>query len=205
MANLRAILLSLTLCASLAAEAGATTAFIAEGAPAELRSGVLKKDRTIMTVDPGTRLTILKQNSKSGFVQVRLDSGQTGWLPARMISKQAPVITAPPPVQVTTPEAPQKSAQQLQSEVNHLQTELLAVRQASSNILRIQAERDQLQETVISQKKELESALRDKHALNDDQKQQWFLTGAAVLLSGIVIGVILPRLSVRRRNDWSSF
>ena len=58
---------------------------------------------------------------------------------------------------------------------------------------------------MISLRKELDSALRDKYALNDDQKQSWFLIGSLVLFVGILLGVMLPRLSVRRRSHWSSF
>jgi SH3 domain protein len=58
---------------------------------------------------------------------------------------------------------------------------------------------------VIAQRKELETVLRDKNALTDDQKQAWFLIGGSVLFAGILLGILLPRLSVRRRGQWNSF
>jgi len=82
---------------------------------------------------------------------------------------------------------------------------MIAVRQAANDSLKIQTERDQLQQTVIGLKQELESANREKNMMNDDQKQAWFLIGGAVLFLGIILGVLLPRLSVRRKTDWGTF
>jgi SH3 domain protein len=146
----------------------------------------------------------LKKNAKLGYIKVQTASGETGWLPSRALTSEAP----PPPPAVApavVAETPAKSPQQLQAELDNLQTELQAIRQASANVLRIQAERDQLQESVISLRKELETALREKSVLNGDQKQAWFLIGGGVLFGGILLGVLLPRLSVRRRDDWHSF
>jgi SH3 domain protein len=32
--------------------------------------------------------------------------------------------------------------------------------------------------------------------------QNWFIVGAAVLLAGIVIGLVAPTLRRKRRSDW---
>jgi len=206
--NIMALLRLLTLCLLLnlspIAQAVAETLYVAPNGAAELRSGLAAKGRIMQSLLPGTPLKVLKTDARRGYAKVQLDSGQTGWVSLKLLTDAAPRPAQPTPTTVIQ-EAPPKSAQELQAEVSHLQTELIAIRQASSNILRIQAERDQLQESVIALRKELESALRDKSALNDDQKQSWFVIGSLVLFVGILVGVILPRLSVRRRNQWGSF
>jgi len=205
MALLRLLILCLLLNLSPIAQAVAETLYVTPNGAAELRSGVAAKDRIIQSLLPGTPLKVLKSDARRGYAKVQLDNGQTGWVSLKLLTDATPRPAAPPAPTAVIPEAPPKSAQELQAEVSHLQTELIAVRQASSNILRIQAERDQLQESVIALRKELESALRDKNALNDDQKQSWFVIGSLVLFVGILLGVMLPRLSVRRRNQWGSF
>lgn len=195
---------------SLASMAETGTRYVAPGQSVDLRSGLAKKDKTVRTLEPGTTVKILQTNVKLGYTKVKLPSGETGWIVTRQLTQVPP----PPP----QPEAQQavsansqpalpvaKTPEQLQAEVGHLQTELIAIRQASANALRIQAERDQLQSSVISLRKEVDTLLREKNALNDDQKQSWFLIGAGVLLGGMLLGAFLPRLSFRRRNDWSSF
>jgi len=41
-------------------------------------------------------------------------------------------------------------------------------------------------------------------ALAESRQQQWFLAGAGVLVGGVVLGLILPRLRPRRRSRWGS-
>lgn len=206
MAPLRLILLALTLITLSVAQAETATRYIRPGPSVEIRTGLSKKDKTLKSLEPGTAVTLLKLNPKLGYAQVRLETGENGWVVSRTLTtedlttKTGASNEAPPAA-----EAPPKSPEQLQADVKRLETELIAVHQASANILRIQAERDQLQESVIELKRELDTALRDKNALNEDQKQAWFLIGGLVLLTGIALGVLLPKLSLRRRNQWNSF
>ncbi len=195
--------LMLTLASSLALAADTVKRYVAAERPAELRSGLGPKDTVIQTLAPGTEVTLLKQNTKLGYSRVQTATGDSGWVDSRALTPTA--AAAPTPLVTPEPTATPPSTEALQAEISHLQTELIAIRQASSNILRIQAERDQLQETVITLKKELDTAEREKNALNDDQKQGWFVIGSTVLFGGIVLGLLIPRLSLRRRNSWNTF
>lgn len=206
----RSFFFVLAMVLSLASMAETGTRYVAPGQAVDLRSGLAKKDKTVRTLEPGTTVKILQTNVKLGYTKVKLPSGETGWIVTRQLTQVPPPPPQPEAQQAvsttTQPALPvAKSPEQLQAEVGHLQTELIAIRQASSNALRIQAERDQLQSSVISLRKEVDTLLREKNALNDDQKQSWFLIGAGVLLGGMLLGAFLPRLSFRRRNDWSSF
>lgn len=206
----RSFFFVLAMVLSLASMAETGTRYVAPGQAVDLRSGLAKKDKTVRTLEPGTTVKILQTNVKLGYTKVKLPSGETGWIVTRQLTQVPPPPPQPEAQQAvsttTQPALPvAKTPEQLQAEVGHLQTELIAIRQASANALRIQAERDQLQSSVISLRKEVDTLLREKNALNDDQKQSWFLIGAGVLLGGMLLGAFLPRLSFRRRNDWSSF
>ena len=39
--------------------------------------------------------------------------------------------------------------------------------------------------------------------LENHSDKKWFMAGAGVLILGIVVGIILPRVSGRRRGRWS--
>ena len=177
------------------------TQWIAAGATIDLMSGLSAKDKSLAALTPGTPFKVLKVNQRLGYARIALDSGEIGWIPLKVIS----AVPVPQGPAVITENQPPNSPEQLREDVSRLQTELIAVRQASSDILRIQTERDQLQSSVIALKRELETTTRAKNALNEDQKQTWFMIGGAVLLIGIILGVLLPRLSFKRRNHWGSY
>lgn len=118
-----------------------------------------------------------------------------------------PVVdpTEPDPAQPITSATSARSPEELLIEVQRLNSELISVRQASANALQIQAERDELQHSVINLERELESTRREKQALDEDQRQRWFLLGALVLAGGLLLGLVLPRFTWRKRSSWDSF
>lgn len=202
------IFLILALAMPLALKAEETKAYVGNETGATLKNGFGRKAKVIQQLDAGTEITVIEKHPRTGNAQVRLSSGEIGWLATRFITDLAPANTAAisaAPEAAVSPEVKPLSTEQLQAEVERLRSELSAVRQVSNNALQIQAERDQLQESLISIKQELEAANREKNSMNADQKQAWFVIGSLVLLGGILVGVILPRLTVRRKNDWGSF
>jgi SH3 domain protein len=186
--------------AAAAAPAEARKGYITDRIEVPLRIGQGHKAKLVKMLTSGTPLTVLAEDSRTGFANVRLASGETGWVPAHFVV-YASSATQPP---AAAPK-PEKTAQQLQAELQRQNTELIAIRQASSNALQIQAERDQLQESVISLERELESLRREKNALDQDNRQDWFLAGAGVLIIGILIGAFLPRFGWRKKSSWDSF
>ena len=179
------------------------TRFVVKDHPVALRSGFSDQDHTLATLKPGEAVKVLKDNKKEHQQRIQRESGEMGWVESQDLQDATP--EAATPAQVGTEDNQAKSPEQLQQELGRLQSELVQVRAASADILRIQAERDQLQSTVISLKRELETLSQEKNMLDEDQQQTWFLIGGVVLLGGILIGILLPRISIRRRNQWGSF
>lgn len=204
---IRSFLILFALYAAWPAVAENATRFVAEDHPVALRSGFSDQDHTLATLRPGEPVKVLKENKKEGQQRVQRESGEVGWVETRDL-RDALVEATPQPATPSQPgmeEAQVKTPEQLQQELGRLQSELVQVRAASADVLRIQAERDQLQSTVISLKRELETLSQEKNTLDEDQQQTWFLIGGIVLFGGILIGILLPRISVRRRNQWGSF
>lgn len=181
------------------------TRFVVEEHSVPLRSGFSDQDHTLATLRPGESVKVLKENKKEGQARVQRESGEVGWVETKDLRDGLPEPASAPVAVPMIEENQPKSPEQLQQELGRLQSELVQVRAASADVLRIQAERDQLQSTVISLKRELETLSQEKNTLDEDQQQTWFLMGGIVLFGGILIGILLPRISLRRRNQWGSF
>lgn len=68
----------------------ADIATIIEGTRVNLRSGRADTYRVIKSLAPGTRVEIL--HDENGYVQVKTDAGDVGWLPMRMLKIEPPQL-----------------------------------------------------------------------------------------------------------------
>ncbi|WP_239649780.1 hypothetical protein [Methylocucumis oryzae] len=62
-------------------------------------------------------------------------------------------------------------------ERDNLSLELGELKKASSNVIELKNERDELQERVVNSERELEQLRRENQALKDTSNQDWFLYG----------------------------
>lgn len=90
----------------------ADIATVVEGTRVNLRSGRADTYRVIKSLAPGTKVEIL--HDENGYVQVKTDAGDVGWLPMRMLK-----IEPTPPSDVPDPKIAQ-----LQAELEKTRAEL---------------------------------------------------------------------------------
>ena len=213
------------LCLLATAAAAEQRAYVTDKLEVQMRSGQSLQHKIIKMVPSGTAVTVLEDDGAAGYTRVALESGDEGWILSRYLTTQ-PVARVQMEDAIrkaaelteankklkddlaalhSGKQASDKSAQESSEETTRLNTELIAIRQASANAIQIQAERDQLQETVINLQRDLESLKRAKQAQEADIRQNWFMIGAGVLFGGMLLGLVLPRLSWRKRSSWDSF
>jgi SH3 domain protein len=80
--------------------------------------------------------------------------------------------------------------------------ELADIRTAAANVVEIRDENTRLQQRLVQRDQEVEQLTADNARLAGRDNQNWFVVGAAVLLVGIMIGLIAPTLRRKRRSDW---
>jgi len=204
----------------------AQTVYVTDRLEILLRSGQGTEFKIIAGIVTGTPLTLIKENKISGWTQVRTLDGQKGWVLARFLTDK-PVASVR--LKAVTEELNQLKEKNtllsnklatlksnldetatlkdtLSDERTKLSQNLAKIQHASENSLQILNERDQLQERVVNLERDLKKLKRDKQTLEDSSSQDWFMIGAAVLFSGIALGLILPKISWRRKtSSWESF
>jgi SH3 domain protein len=83
-----------------------------------------------------------------------------------------------------------------------LQTELAQIKQAAANTLAIKERNQSLDEQLKLVSTDLDAAKQQNRALKERSERDWFIAGAGVLLGGIIIGLVIPKIRWKRRRGW---
>lgn len=203
----------------------AETAYVTDEFRITLRSGESATHRILRMLPTGQRLEVLSRNAETGYSRVRTPGGQEGFVLSRQLVNQpvardrlaaaeaevAALKAAPGELRSRLASLTEEH-RRLQQEHTALQRakttvdqEFAALQRTASNSVRIANERNDLRKQVTSLTREVEDIKQLNRELENKTAQNWFLIGAGVVVGGIILGLILPHLRVRRRkSDWGS-
>lgn len=207
------------------APAWAKTAYVTDQVEITLRTGASTSHRIVRMVPTGEKLTVLSTDEKSGYTKVRTPNGVEGYVLTRQLVdspvardrlaaaeaevkslKAAPGELSSRLAKLTEQHAAlQQAHQQLQQAKSQVDQEFAALKRTANNAVRIANERNELRKQVAGLTREIEDVKQQNRELENKTAQNWFLIGAGVVVGGIVLGLILPHLRVRRRkSSWGS-
>jgi len=216
------ILISAALLTPIFAQAQ-TTRYVSDKLEITMRNGQGVKFNIRKMLESGTRLEVL-ETDPAGYSKVRTTDGVEGWVLTRYLTNT--------PSARDQLEASQKRVANLELEIakykeeisslsnqnsdvdtqnmslkeksQRLSKELDDLRRTASNAVALDNENRQLKEKLQEIDHENQSLVIENNALKDNSTRSWFLVGAAVLFAGILLGIILPRLRVRKKDSWGS-
>lgn len=166
-----------------------TSYYVSDDIGVVLRSGPTNRYRVIGKISAGTPITILQSDTANESSEVRVASGDTGWI-------QTDYITDEPTVRAKYQQLLQENSQ-LKQQVEELAQDVAD----KDNII-------QLNNNLQQQVSELENerdVLQQQASLQKDRfHKDVFYAGALVLLFGMFISWILLRFSQkkRQRSGW---
>ncbi len=217
--NRSIVLLALTLGL---ATARAETAYVSDQLEVPVRSGTSTRYKILRMVPSGTPLEQVRQDSENGYTLVRTPEGTQGWILSRYLmdtpsarERLTAAEEAVEPLSRENAELRERLAAlsgekaQVQSEYAELEEgnqrvrqELAQIRKAAANAIAIDNQNKALQERVVNLERELQLVQQENQALSDRSARDWFLMGAGVLLLGVAMGLILPRMRWQKRTRW---
>lgn len=213
----------LFLALGITAQAEAETRYVTDRAQVELRRGPSTEYRILRYLEAGDRVEVLEQNEQQGFSRVKVgDQDTEGWVPTaslvaepiarerlavaerNLASARERVTTLESQNQALTRDLATARTELEQARTNHgtVSRELAELRTAAANVVEIRDDNTSLHERLGERDREVEQLTADNARLSARNNQNWFVVGAAVLLAGIVIGLIAPMLRRKRRSDW---
>jgi SH3 domain protein len=202
----------------------AETRYVSDELGITLRTGQSTQHQILRMVTSGTPLEVLETDDESGYTQVRTPQGVEGWVLTRylMDHPSAQDQLAAAKKKIARLEEDNKNLQAKLSEVSgdksslgkekgellakndKLETELNHIRKTAASALAIESEKNRLADETHKLKTELEAVQQENLSLRDRSNREWFVRGAAVVIAGIFIGLILPKIRFGRRSRWNS-
>lgn len=204
----------------------AETGYITDQLKITLRSGENTTFKVVRMLPSGTAVTILGRNSQTNYAQVRLADGTTGYVLNRMILSERParerlaeaeqqlVVLRQEPGKLSSQLADlqethavlQRKFTEMENENNTLKQELGRLNKVARDPLRVASERDDAIERSQQLSDELDMLRLKNQRLTDKTEQNWFMIGAGVVIAGIILGLLLPHMRVKRnRSEWGDF
>jgi len=205
----------------------------AHGAPAwvsdefeiTLRSGPSTTNSIQLMVGSGTRLEVLERNSESGYARVRTSSGTEGWVLSRYLMNQpsardqlealAGKLTGNNTQgtslnsQLAAVRDGYNSAKRqismLENEKSALESELAEIRRAAADVLGINEQNKNLMDELATEKMRADTLQQQNRQLSSETTRYWFMSGALVLLVGVLLGIWVPRIRWQRRSGYDRF
>jgi SH3 domain protein len=203
--------------------AQAQTRYVTDRTIVELRRGPSTEYLILRNLEAGERVEILEQNEAEGYSRVRVAvEGTEGWILTRFLTAE-PIARERLAAAESNLTAARERVAVLEAENSELtnalgttrveleQTrndhgtasrELADIRTAAANVVDIRDRNGRLEEQLSQRTAEVERLTVENARLARRNDQNWFIVGAAVLLVGIVIGLVAPTLRRKRRSDW---
>lgn len=172
-----------------------TVRYVSDHLKAPILAGSSTRYKVVRQLASGTPVEILKTDKESGYILVRTQDGDRGWILGDYLMNEPSVRDRLA--------AAEEALEPLQTENTSLKEQLSVLlaekNQVAASLAEAKADNQRLQNDLASQLGQIQE---EQQAQADRTRRDWFLIGAGVLLLGILLGVILPRLRWPRRNPW---
>lgn len=183
-----------------------------------LRSGPGNDYRILKTLKSGSHLEFIEEDDETKFTHVTTDKGLEGWVPTRFL-KMEPIAlenliltqrelkkakTDLAELQSKHSESKKqlasanRSSKNLNKEKDKQTKELEYIRKASANAIKLDKKNQELMEQGEQLKITVDTLQSENQRLQSSKDLNYILMGGGLILLGIILGILLPKMSGRR-------
>lgn len=202
--------------------ARAQTAYVNDQLEITLRSGESTQHSIERMLTSGTRLEVLSRNAETGYSQVQLQNGNTGYVLTRFLSdipaaRDRLVRVEQQLAALKTEKArvdeqldalrsakndTDKVSGDLSAQNQRLTQELEEIRRTAADALNIDARNKALNTRLTASEQTIDELRIENAQLTARSAQWWFVLGGGAVLLGALLGFTLPRMQWRRKSRW---
>ena len=213
------------LCIGIAQAAAAETVWVSDQFEVMLRTGPSTSNAIERMLPSGAALEVLERDDDAGYAKVRTAAGTEGWVLTRYLMsepsarEQLAALTkrltnanaegSSLTSQLGAIRGEYDSAQQqianLEKDKKKLEEELAEIKRTAANVLSINDQNKDLRDQLAAAEIRADTLEQQNRELTAQTTRYWFMTGAAVLLVGVLLGIWLPRVRWQRRSRYDRF
>jgi SH3 domain protein len=208
-----------------ASAASAAPGWVSDEFEITLRSGPSTSNAIQLMVKSGMQLEVLERDADSGYSRVRTPGGTEGWVLTRYLMnepsarQQLETLTGQLTNASTRGESLDSQLAAVKNEYNsanrqvatleransELETELAEIRRTAANVLGINEQNTKLMDDLATAEIRADTLEQENRQLSSQTMRYWFMSGALVLVIGIILGIWLPRIRWQRRSGYDRF
>jgi len=215
------VFLSLLVCGTALAE----TRYVSDNLEITMRSGKGTSYGITRMLRSGTPVDVIEEDKETGYTNVRTKGGKEGWVLSRFLMKGQAARDRLAAAEKSLAElelenrkmetsmaalteekrALEKELTALEGQSRNVSQELSEIKRTASSALAIDSENKDLKGRVVSLERQLQTLQQENEGLRDRTARDWFMVGAGVVLLGIIVGLIIPRIRWRKKSSWDTF
>lgn len=202
--------------------AAANYQYVSDKLVITLRTGQGNTYQILKTLETGTRLEVL-ETTDTGYTRVRTSDGTEGWVRTQYlmdtptadmqlerVTRQLEQLKEQSDKMRETLSNLQKERAELSAERDQLlktsteaQEKLSHLNEVAAKPILLDQENRDLQQKNVALEKELQILSQENQVLKDRSEQEWFIAGAGVLLGGLILGLLIPKIRWKKRSSWT--
>ena len=203
----------------------AETRYVSDNLEITMRSGKGTSYGITRMLRSGTPVDVIEEDKEAGYSNVRTKSGKEGWVLSRFLMKGQAARDRLAAAEKSLAElelenrkmetsmtalteekrALEKELADLEGQSRNVSQELSEIKRTASSALAIDSENKDLKGRVVSLERQLQTLQQENEGLRDRTARDWFMVGAGVVLLGIIVGLIIPRIRWRKKSSWDTF
>lgn len=201
----------------------AVTKYVGDHLIITLRSGQGSQHKIIKTITTGTKLDIIEEFPDTGYAKAVLEDGTEGWVRLQYLSDKPVAKDRLEWLQKRYEKLKQKheaTKQELKSlkgefsklsrensQVNKdykaLQDRTARINEVAAKPILLDKENRELKEKNVTLSNEMQLISQENQILKDRSDRDWFIAGGGVIVVGILLGLLLPKLRSGKKSSWS--
>jgi len=190
-----------------------------------LRTGPSTSNAIERMLPSGTALEVIERDAESGYSKVRTAAGTEGWVLTRYLmgepsareqlrtltgrltnaNAQGSSLTSQLGAIKGEYDSATRQIASLERENQELEQELAEIKRTAANVLTINTQNQEFREQLNTAEIETATLEQQNRELSSQTTRYWFMSGALVLVVGMILGIWLPRIRWQRRSRYDRF